>query len=390
MIHVPMADWVPTDLEREYINEVLDSRWLGYGKFSRRFEKEFAESQGGRYGVLSNSGTSSLQVAVQAMKEMYGWQDGDEVLVPAVTFVATVNVLLHSRLTPVLVDIDPATYNINPVAAEERITGRTRAVMPVSLFGQPANLSYIRSMCRAYQIEMIHDSCESMFSTHHGRGLAAWGGVSCFSMYIAHLLVTGVGGIAVTDNPDLMVKMRSLLNHGRDGIYLSSADDDGLEGERLHEVVSRRFKFTSIGHSFRVTELEAAIGCAQLQHWKANNIQRQLNALHLLQGLQGLGNRIRKPYIADGNTHSWMMFPLVLNRGVSKWPLVNYLEDRGIETREMLPLTNQPCYAGRWNEADYPVAQWINESGFYIPCHQYLQEPHLDYIIEAIHEFLAK
>lgn len=387
---VTLADYHSTALERRYVNEALASGRLSYGHFSRRFEDEFARSQGGRFGVLSNSGTSSLHVAVQAMKELYNWQAGDEVIVPAVTFVATVNVLLHNGLTPVLCDIDPWTYNINPVLAEKAITERTRAIMPVSLFGQPAALAYIQNLCQQTGLKMIHDSCESVGSKHFGRGLAAFGGVSCFSMYVAHLLVTGVGGIAVTDDPELAIKMRSLVNHGRDGIYMSADDDDNLDRDALHEVVSRRFNFTHIGHSFRITELEAALGCAQLEQWEQSDAKRTYNAWYLLRHLGSLEGSLRLPTTAAPNSHSWMMFPLLLNKGTSKWPLVNYLEDRGIETREMLRLTDQPCYAGRWQPADYPVSQWVNESGFYIPCHQHLDGAQLDWMIKALYDYFEQ
>lgn len=386
---VGVGTFTATPRMRQLVNEVLDSGRISYGPMSRALEERFASLHGCEYAVLSNSGTSSLQVALQALKELHGWQDGDEVIVPTVTFVATVNVVLHNRLTPVLVDVDPDYYELDPLKVERAVTPRTRAILPVHLFGQPCEMVSIRAIADRYGLAIVEDSCECMFASHAGRPAGSWGDVGVFSTYVAHLLTTGVGGIGTTNNPDLAVLMRSLVNHGRDGIYLSIDDDQGLTGARLREVVSRRFRFERIGHSFRVTELEAALGLAQLEDWPQMIAARRGNAAYLKERLAPYQDRLQLPAVRPATEHSWMMFPLVLRRE-PKEDLVNHLEARGIETREMLPLTNQPVYRDLWHEEDYPVAWWINRSGLYVGCHQGLTTADLDYMVDAFEEFFTR
>lgn len=374
---------------RELVNQVMESGRISYGPMSRTLEERFAALHGCRHAVLSNSGTSSLQVALQALKELHGWQDGDEVIVPAVTFVATVNIVLHNRLTPVLVDVEPDYYELDPALIERAITPRTRAIIPVHLFGQPAEMTAIAPIADRYGLAVLEDSCETMFAGHGGRPAGAWGDVAAFSMYVAHLLPAGVGGLSTTNNPDLAVIMRSLVNHGRDGIYLSIDDDKGLSRSALREVVSRRFRFERIGHSFRVTELEAALALGQLDGWPQMIRARQANAHHLTAALVPYAEWLQLPVVRPNTTHSWMMYPLVLRRE-PKAGLVDFLEQRGVETREMLPLTNQPAYRDWCREGDYPVAKWINESGFYVGCHQDLTEYELEYVGATIGAYFAR
>lgn len=378
---IGVGTWECSPRERELINKVLDSGRLSYGPYSRQFEKEFAAVHGSQYGVLSNSGTSSLQVALQAMKEIHKWSDGDEVIVPAVTFVATANIVLHNRMTPVLVDVDPLTYNMDVDKLHEVITDKTRAIIPVHLFGQPAEMGWFE-MFKTKSIKVIEDACESAFASLYGKPVGSWGDIGCFSTYVAHLLTTGVGGVAVTNDPDYAAKMRSIVNHGRDGIYID------IDTDASSEVIERRFKFDTIGHSFRITEFESALGVAQLEDWEDMIAIRNANAESLTEMLEEADatDFIQLPTTIYGAGHSWMMYPIVV-KNESKWGLVEHLESCGIETREMLPLTNQPCYKGMWNEDDFPVAKKINESGFYVGCHQGLNNNDMIEIAERILEY---
>src|SRR3989338_1373039 len=146
--------------ERKYVMQVLDSKRLSYGPFTRRFEREFAAAHGMKHAVMCNSGTSALRVSVAAAKERFGWKDGDEVLVPAVTFVATSNVILQQNLKPVFVDVDPLTYNIDPREIKKHITKRTRAIMPVHLCGLPCEMDPIMKLKEENELTVIEDSCE--------------------------------------------------------------------------------------------------------------------------------------------------------------------------------------------------------------------------------------
>ena len=385
---IGVGTFTVTDRMRALVNEVLDTGRISYGPMSREFERRFALIHESPFAVLSNSGTSSLHVALQALKELHDWQDGDEVIVPAVTFVATVNVVLHNRLTPVLIDVDPLYYEIDPYLIEQAITPRTRAILPVHLFGQPANMTAIMAIAERRRLKVVEDSCECMFVRHAGRMVGSFGDVGCFSTYVAHLLTTGVGGLGLTANPDLAACMRSLVNHGRDGIYLSIDDDDEAGGEHLKEIILRRFNFERVGHSFRITELEAALGLAQLETWQAMIVQRQRNAARLSVLLAGLYPYIQLPRTRPNTEHSWMMYPIVMIHE-DKHSLTEHLEAHGIETRDMLPITNQPAYRGLFRESDYPIAEWINRSGFYVGCHQDLTDADLVSISDTIHSYFG-
>jgi perosamine synthetase len=380
-----------TPQAKKYVQEVMDSNRLSYGPFCRRLENEFATIHKALFGVVSNSGTSALHVALQTLKEIHGWGDGDEVIVPAITFVATSNIVIHNRMQPVFVDVDPLHYELNPAILEKAITSRTRAIIPVHLFGQPCDMDPIIEIAKKYNLKIIEDSCETMFATYKGRSVGTLGDIGCFSTYVAHLLTTGVGGINLTNNKEYAIKIRSLINHGRDSIYISIDDDDNVSKEQLKEVVKKRFSFVSMGHSFRITEMEAALGVEQLEHWEEMIKKRQENALYLIEGLFSFKDRLQLPSIREGNTHSFMMFPIVL-RCEHKEKMVNYLEENGIETRDMLPLINQPVYKQYFNlkEEDYPVAKWINASGFYIGCHQGLTKEDLDYIIAIFQKYFEE
>lgn len=376
---------------KELVLEALNNNRLSYGPLMQRFESEFAALHGCRFGIMSNSGTSALHIALQALKEIHGWQDGDEVLVPTVTFVATVNVVLHNRMQPVLVDVEPNYYEIDPALIEAKITPRTRAIIPVHLFGQPADLNPISEIAARYNLKIIEDSAETMFASYCGRRVGSLGDIGCFSTYVAHLLITGVGGLNTTNNPDYAVKLRSLMNHGRDSIYISIDDDKNKSVEELRMIVARRFKFVSVGHSFRATELEAALGLAQLETWESMIEARRANGKFLLHKLSHLDSYLQLPKIRPGSEHSFMMFPIILCNE-PKTALVNFLEENGVETRDMLPLTNQPVYHNllNWREEDYPVAKWINDNGFYVASHQDLTEFDLDYMAELFERFFRQ
>ncbi len=379
--------------EIRYVNQVLKSQRLSYGPFTAKFEQRFAKGHQNRFGIMCNSGTSALRIAVACLKEHDQWGGDSEVLVPAVTFVATSNVLLQQNIRPVFVDVDPKTYNIDPAQMERHITSKTRAIMVVHLFGQPAEMDPIMTIAKKYNLRIIEDSCETMFVNYKGKSVGSFGDISCFSTYIAHLLVTGVGGLALTNNPEYAVTIKSLMNHGRDSIYLSIDDDKTDDPEKLFNVVQRRFKFVRLGYSFRATEMEAALGLAQLERHSEILSARQRNARYLLKKLKPLERYIQLPWWPDYKEHAFMMFPIVIQEPrVEKSDLVFYLEQRQIETRDMLPLINQPIYVKLFGNLDahYPVAAHINNNGFYIGCHQGLKTNDLDYMADTFFAYFRQ
>ncbi len=377
-----------SDKAKQYVHQALHSNRLSYGPFLKKFEKSFAKIHDAKFALMSNSGTSSLQIALQALKEFHGWADGDEVLVPTVTFVATSNIVLHCKMKPVFVDIEKDFYEINPKLIEAKITPKTKVIIPVHLFGQPCDMDPIIAIAKKYNLKIIEDSCETMLARYKGRMVGSLGDIGCFSTYIAHLLTTGIGGLSITSDPRYAILMRSLLNHGRDSIYISIDDDDGVTSEKLQEIISKRFSFVSVGHSFRVTELEGALGLAQIQELPEIVAKRRKNAAYFMQGLKELESKIQLPKIREATEHSFMMFPIVLHTE-TKTKLINFLEENGVETRDMLPLINQPIYKKLFNiqEGEYPVADWVNANGFYIGCHQELSKDDLDYVIFLIKSY---
>lgn len=377
-----------TDYEKKLVNEVLNSNQLTYGPMTKRFESEFAKSHNCKFALFMNSGTSALHIALAALKDRHGWNDGDEVIVPAVTFVATSNIVLHNNMKPVFVDVEPDTFNIDPFKIEEKITSKTRAIIPAHLLGLPATMGPLLELANIYRLAVIEDSCETMFAKYDNKLVGSMGDIGTFSTYVAHFLVTGVGGFATTNNPDLAIDMRSLMNHGRDSIYISSTDDQGVEGEKLQEIIAKRFSFIHVGHSFRCTEMEAAVGIGQLA--RANEIinRRKEIATKLTEGLSDLTEHLQLPSCPPDRTHSWMLYGLVVKND-NKKDLVNFLENMNIETRDLLPLINQPIYKRLFGnlEDKYPVAKKINHSGFYIGCHPYMTDDEVDFVIEAFHYY---
>ncbi len=361
------------------VADVVRSGRLSYGPKSKAFESQFAADHDCRYGVFMNSGTSALHVALQALKIQGGWSDGDCVVVPATTFVATVNVVLHNNLKPIFVDVDPTTYTLDPVRLKMLSDIKwIRAVIPVHLCGLPADMDPILEVAKENSWKVIEDSCEAVLSTYKGKKVGSIGDVGCFSTYMAHHLTTGVGGMATTNDKDLAVLMRSLMNHGRDPDY----QDIDLPGQPQN-----RFKFHHVGHSFRATEMEAALGVAQLPTLPAIVEQRKRNALDLLLKLQPLEEHLKLPRVPRDLTSSWMMFPIVCKRGF-KDSLVSHLEERGIETRDLLPILGQPCYEGiEWSHC--LEAFKLKANSFYIGCHQDLSGEDLEYVANAFKEFFA-
>jgi perosamine synthetase len=373
--------------EKSYLHQVIASNRLSYGPVTKQFESQFASLHQCTHAIFCSSGTAALHLAVAALKEKHRWKDEDEILVPAITFIASSNVVLHNRLRPVFVDVDPLTYNIDPGKIERAITRRTRAIMPVHLMGLPCDMDPILDIARRHRLKIIEDSCETMFARYKGRAVGSFGDFGTFSTYVAHFIVAGIGGFITTNDHALAVLARSLMNHGRDNIYIS-IDDDSVSGKKLDTIVSKRFSFIHLGYNFRATELEAAVGLGQLDDHQSIVRKRQRNARRLLRGLADLQERLQLPTIPHDRDHVFMLFPVVV-RNSGKKKLVQYLEHHGVETRDLMPLLNQPIYRRLFGDLEprYPVSRRLNESGFYIGCHQYLSDQDVDYTIELFHRF---
>lgn len=384
------------DAAKNVIN-VLKTGRLTYGVYSKRLEEKFASMHDCKFAILSNSGTSSLHVAISALKEQYKWNDEDEILVPAITFVASVNTIIQNRLKPVLVDVHSEYYNINVNEIEKRITNKTRAIMVVHIFGQPCDMDAIINICKKYNLRLIEDSCETMAAKYKGKVVGSFGDVSCFSTYVAHLLVTGVGGFSLTNDPKLATIMRSLVNHGRDNIYISIDDDNfrwnNKKKSKYKEIINKRFNFKRIGYSYRITELEAAIGLVEIDKIINNIKVRNHNAMYLTLKLRKYNKYLQLPSVIPNANHCFMVYPIVIKPQDKflKNELLFHLERNNIETRDLMPITTQEAYTDIFKSIDleneYPVADYLNKNGFYIGCHQYLTQVDLDYIFDVFERF---
>ena len=359
---VRLADWQVNHEQLRLCYEVLDSGRLTYGPMSQEFERQWSALHGWQYGVFVNSGTNALKIALCALRESRGWPAGSEVIVPAVTFVATWNAVRMAGLTPVLCDVDE-TLNINVNAFAP--TSRTVAALPVHLLGRPADSSLFRSagyLFRSAGYTVLEDSCECAFVDTGLKGTAA-----CYSFYASHHLVTGVGGMVCTNDPDLAELCRSYSFHGRDVSYLSK---DDLRPANAPD----RFRFPRSGFSDRAGELEAALGLGGLTEWRELFARRLANARYLADALE-------RSFVEG---HAYMFFPYFSER---RDELVAHLEAAGVETREIMPLTNQPILAGLVDPTAFPVADRVNRTGLLLPCHPYLTERDLDRIVAAVHSF---
>ena len=334
-----------TDIEKKYVMDALDNERLSQGKYVNRFEREFAQAHGKKYGVMCNSGTSALHLALETLKETEGWDGNTEILVPAITFIATSNACLHAGFKVVFVDVEKDTYNMDPVDLERRITERTKCVIPVHTFGMPCRMKEIMAIAKKHGLRVIEDCAEAHFARVDGETVGSFGDITCFSTYVAHTITTGVGGVVCTSDRQYMEILRSLVAHGRACTCERCIASDGKNvcPKRMQTDLDRRFCFERIGYSYRVG-------------------------------------------------HTYMMFPIVIKEGagIRQKDFVLYLEKQNIETRPMLPLLNQPIYRKLFGdlEPQYPNAAYIDHNGFYVGCHHGLGREQLDYIISSIGSFL--
>ena len=370
----------------------LDNNRLSSGPYMKQFETKFAHMHECKFGVMLNSGTSALHVSLAVLKEFGRWNDNDEVLVPASTFIATSNVVIHNNLTPVFVDIDVNTYNIDTKQIEKHITNKTRAIIPVHMYGHPSDMDQIMDISKHRKLNVIEDSCECMFAHLNNKSVGSFGDMGCFSTYVAHILTTGVGGLITTNNEEFATACRVVLAHGRDSDYLN-IDDNAFEDdlEKLQNIVKKRFSFVRLGHSFRSTELEAALGLGQLEIADSIVSTRRKNAEILTMKLNTFSEYIQLPQIAPNREHSFMMYPTVCKKHIVRDNLVVYLEKLGIETRPMMPLLSQPIYTkifGPNKQDDFPNAKSITQNGFYLPCHHGLSEEDINFMVENIGIFI--
>jgi dTDP-4-amino-4,6-dideoxygalactose transaminase len=389
MKKVRLGDLKFSDTFMEFLEEILSSGRVSYGPFSIALENEVAAFHGVNYGVLSSSGTAALQIALIALKIQNDWADDAEVLVPATTFVATINAVIQAGLCPVFVDVHPEYFdiNLNIQNAKQFVTDKTVAIVPVGLFGQTYDMEAVDKVAKQFDLKVVHDFCEGIGVRHNEEPIGPYADVTCFSFYIAHIVQGGVGGLGITDDEELATLMRSLVNHGR------RLTDTVVDGKKVE--LTARFTFDYLGYSYRITEFEAALALAEFCDMLKNIEARQRIVSLFMNKLLPFSDFIKLPTKRPESGHCWMALPLVIvDSNIEKLQLCSFLEERGIETRDTLPILGQPVankyYGLAGREGEFPVSANMVQNAFYISCSNHLTEEDVDYVAEVFAEWAAQ
>ncbi len=357
-----------TDRTKGLMAEALESGIIGSGKYIDEFEKEFADWLGVKHAVAVSSGTMADACALAAVKNLSG-EERNEVIVPALTFIAQINAIWYNHLKPVFVDVDK-DFNIDVRKIEEKITDKTLAIMPTHLLGRPAHMKEIRALARWHNLFVVEDACEALGSKYYDAKVGTIGDAGCFSFFVSHSITTGEGGIVVTYDDKIADLVRSLRNHGR-------------KSNHFHE----KFLFPHIGFSAKMNSMEAIIGLGIMPELSSCIEKRHKNGLVM-------NNLIGNPLMREEHyeyivPHS---YPVMVETHEKRQKLLIELPQKyGIEARQIfysIP-TQSEAYAFLGEKlGSYPVAEDIGLRGLYVPCHQSLSLGEVDYIGETLKKLL--
>ncbi|MBF0569942.1 MAG: DegT/DnrJ/EryC1/StrS family aminotransferase [Candidatus Omnitrophica bacterium] len=367
---VPFGTVSITPLARKLIDEALETKWVTKGKYVREFEEKFAALFGMKYGVAVSSGTDADALSCAALYD-FGAQRGDEVIVPALSFVATGNAVFQAGLTPVFVDVKKETLNIDPDKIERAITKRTRAIMPVHLMGKPAEMDAVLAIARKHNLKVIEDAAEAHGAEYKGRKIGAIGDMSCFSLYAAHIVTTIEGGMILTNCDKTVEALRSLRNHGMTG----------------------KFTFQRIGFSAKMNEIEAAVGLGNIEIFHDILEKRRRNMLYLIEKFR----RFDKWFITlKEEAHEKLgphAFSIILRPGVgfTKDEFVAHLDENGVDSRNLFYSMPTQCssYAFLGHRlGDFSEAEYCSDHGTHIGIHQDIDIGQLDHVVTVVENFL--
>lgn len=357
---IPIAQPDLTGSELEYVTDCLTSTWISSsGKYISEFESITASYCGSNHGVSVSSGTTALHLALEALNI----GAGDEVIVPNLTFAASANAVKHAHATPVLVDICREDGNINWRLIEAEITPRTKAIIPVHLFGNPCDMGAILAIARKHKIFVIEDCAESLGASWEGSKVGSFGDISCFSFFANKIITTGEGGMCVTNSRDLAERMRFLKNHGMDQ--------------------NRRYWHPEVGFNYRMTNIQAAIGLAQIERIDSLLSAREKLANHYDAGLADIdGLDFLRPN-QGGESVCWL-YSLIVNDQfpVSRDGLIKELTLKGIESRPFFfPLNMMPPYK---EQKSFPDSDYLSNRGLSLPTSSLLQEQEIERVLDAV------
>ncbi len=397
-MRIPFGTITVTKESRALINEALDTCKLSSGKLVKSFEAKFAHLVGAKEAVALSTGTDADILALAVLHD-FGAKRNDEVIIPALSFVATGNAVLHAGFKPVFVDIERHTLNIDPKKIERAITPRTRAIMPVHLMGKPADMDAINRIARRHKLYVIEDAAEAHGAVYKGKNVGTLGDMAAYSLYIAHIITTIEGGIVTTDRADFAEVLRSLRSHGRackcKVCVLNMGNTYCGKRFKYGEGSDIRFVFERIGYSCKMNELEAAVGIGSMTNYKRIIAKRRKNLLSMIEKFRKFEPwlfTIKEEKHEKIGPHA---FAIIVGEKASftRNELGMYLEKNGIETRHLFSSMPTQCpgfaYLGHKLGA-FPNAEYMGNNGLHIGVHQELGPAHVNYFIRTVEKFFKE
>ena len=369
-------------IEQDEIDEVvasLKSGWLGTGPKVQRFEQMFQRYKGARYAMAVNSCTAALHLAMLALEI----GPGDEVIVPAMTFAATANAVIHAGGTPVFVDCEKDTMNLDPKDIESKITSKTRAIVPVHFAGRPCHMEKILDIAKRYNLRIVEDAAHAIETEYHGKKAGTFGELGCFSFYVTKNIVTGEGGMVVTDNEEYANKIKVLALHGMSKDAWKRFSDEGY----------KHYKVIYAGYKYNMMDIQAAIGIHQLprvnKYWRRREeIFRRYN-----EAFEALPLFTPAPVEPD-TKHAYHLYTLLLDIDRLKIKRDEFLDEmtkRNIGVGvHYIALHLHPYYQKTfgYKRGDFPIAEWISDRTVSIPLSAKLTDEDVEYVIMAVGEIL--
>jgi perosamine synthetase len=363
-LRLPVAEPSLGERELHYVSECVLTGWVSSaGAFVTRFEEMVAACCGTQYAIATSSGTTALHLALLALDI----GPGDEVIVPSMTFIATANAVRYTGATPVFVDSEEETWNIDPAHIARAITPRTRAIIPVHIYGHPANMEPVLSLAQQHRLYVIEDAAEAHGARYQGRPVGGLGDLAIFSFYGNKIITTGEGGMVTTSRSDLVDKIRLLRDHGMSR--------------------ERRYWHTVLGYNYRLTNLQAAVGVAQMEKLDAILAEKHRIARLYTEGLRDIPGIRLPPHAPWAEPVCWLYSILVEpgRAGRTRDELMMRLNEEGIDTRPLFPAVHrQPIYCTGQN---LPVAEYLAETGLSLPSAIGLRAEDIFRVVEKIRRF---
>lgn len=350
------------DKDIEGVVEVLKSGWLSLGPKYKKFEQDFAKFVGVKYACAVSSGTAALHLGVKAL----GLKTGDEVITSPFSFVSSSNCLLYEGVKPLFLDIEETTCNMDPSLIEKVITKKTKAILPVHIFGQSADMDSIMQIARRYNLKILEDSCESLGATYKGKMVGTTGDIGTYAFYPNKQMTTGEGGMIVTNSQDIYDLCDSMRNQGR------GKSEDWLRHER-------------IGFNYRIDEMSASLGITQLEKidWMIEEKRKIASWYnHALEGIDG----IEAPVIGPDRTYSYFVYVVRVKKG-KRDHLMDKLNQEDIQTKPYLPVIHLQPFMRKmfgYKGGDLPVAERVSAETLALPLYIGLKLKDVEYIVSRI------